>query len=229
MTNTVNILLIIALIVFSLLDIYGLYADREGLCLVSKPFLVPLIIAIYVIPTIMSARSGGGSDTIITTLVIGLAFGWLGDVLLMKKELFILGLLAFLAGHIFYIITFARDIRLSGASWLLLLVILPYVFVILFVKKNLLPFLWDRKMVPGIVIYMLVIIAMSVCAFLRFSTKGTLPAFITFSGSVLFVVSDLVLAFHNFKRNRGTREAAFIMITYIPAQFLIMLGTGIIN
>jgi len=229
MINPVNILLIIALVVFSLLDIYGLYADREGLCLVSKPFLVPLIIAIYVIPTIMSARSGGGSDTIITTLVIGLALGWLGDVLLMKKELFIFGLLAFLAGHIFYIITFARDIRLSGASWLLLLVIVPYIFVILFVKKNLLPFLWDRRMVPGIVIYMLVIIAMSVCAFLRFSTKGALPAFITFSGSVLFVVSDLTLAFHNFKRNRGTREAAFIMITYIPAQFLIMLGTGIIN
>ncbi len=229
MTNTVNILLIIALVVFSLLDIYGLYADREGLCLVSKPFLVPLIIALYIIPAIMNGRSGGGSYEIITTLVIGLAFGWLGDVLLMKKELFIFGLLAFLAGHVFYIITFARDIRLSGTSWLLLLVILPYILVIIFVKKNLIPFLWDRKMVPGIVIYMLVIIAMSVCAFLRFSARGSLPALITFMGSVLFVVSDLVLAFHNFKRNRGTREAAFIMITYIPAQFLIMLGTGIIR
>ncbi len=229
MINAVNILLIIALIIFSLLDIYGLYADKEGLCLVSKPFLVPLIIALYVLPQVLSARGTGSPASIIITLVIGLAFGWLGDVLLMKKEFFIFGLLAFLAGHIFYIITFARDIRLFGTSWLLLLVILPYILVILFVKKNLIPFLWDKKLVPGIVIYMLVIIAMSVCAFLRFSTRSYLSAFVTFSGSVLFVVSDLVLAFHNFKRNRGTGEAAFIMITYIPAQLLIMLGTGLIK
>ena len=166
MINAVNILLIIALIIFSLLDIYGLYADKEGLCLVSKPFLVPLIIALYVLPQVLSARGTGSPASIIITLVIGLAFGWLGDVLLMKKEFFIFGLLAFLAGHIFYIITFARDIRLFGTSWLLLLVILPYILVILFVKKNLIPFLWDKKLVPGIVIYMLVIIAMSVCAFL---------------------------------------------------------------
>ena len=101
--------------------------------------------------------------------------------------------------------------------------------MILFVKKNLIPYVWDRKLVPAIIIYMLVIITMSVCAFLRFSTVSTRSALLAFTGSVLFVVSDLVLAFHNFKRDRGTREAAFIMITYIPAQLLIMLGTGLIK
>ena len=225
MTNIVTVLIIIALIVFSFLDIYGLYADKEGLCLVSKPFLVPLIIALYILPSIL----GSGSRGFITTLVIGLALGWLGDVLLMKQELFILGLLSFLAGHIFYIITFAGEIWLFETSWLLLLVIAPYILVILFVKKKLLPFLPDKKLAPAIVIYLLVIITMSVCAFLRFSTRSFLPAFVTFSGSVLFIVSDMVLAFHTFKKDRGRGESAFIMITYIPAQFLIMLGTGLLR
>ena len=225
MTDIITILIIIALIVFSFLDIYGLYADKEGLCLVSKPFLVPLIIALYILPSILGRGFLSTSRGFITTLVIGLALGWLGDVLLMKQELFILGLLSFLAGHIFYIITFAREIWLFGTSWLLLLVIVPYILVILFVKKKLLPFLPDKKLAPAIVIYLLVIITMSVCAFLRFSTRSFLPAFVTFTGSVLFIVSDMVLAFHTFKKDRGRGEAAFIMITYIPAQFLIMLGT----
>ena len=226
MTNAVTIIIIIALAFFSFLDIFGLLTDREGLCLISKPFLVPLIIALYILPSLI----GGGSPRgFILTLVIGLALGWLGDVLLMKQELFLLGLLSFLAGHILYIITFAREIRLSGTSWLLLLVIVPYIFVVWFVKKNLLPFLPDRKLAPAIVIYMTVIITMSVCAFLRFSTRSFLPAFLTFSGSALFVVSDLILAFHTFKRDRGNGEAALIMITYIPAQLLIMLGTGLIR
>ena len=80
-------------------------------------------------------------------------------------------------------------------------------------------------------VYMAAIVAMSVCAFLRFSAVGDgLSAeyiFYTFLGSVLFVASDSILAMTVFKRDVGSFMEVGVMITYVFAQFLIMWGCNL--
>lgn len=173
----------------------------------------------------------GGSAGILAALsiplLLGMIAGYLGDLFLLKDSLFAAGLGAFLCGHIFYIIAFARDIVWKPSTALLLLVIIPYLIYILWLKKHLIPFV-PKNMKAPVFIYMAAIVAMSVFAFLRFSAVGSgLSAeyiFYTFLGSVLFVASDSILAMKVFKRDVGSFMEVGVMITYVFAQFLIMWG-----
>lgn len=73
--------------------------------IITKPLLIPLLFGYYVL----------SASEVMFLVALALAFGWLGDVLLLgKKEIwFIAGLAAFLTGHIMYILVFISDINAS--------------------------------------------------------------------------------------------------------------------
>lgn len=175
--------------------------------------------------------AAGGSAGILAVLsiplLLGMIAGYLGDIFLLKDSLFAAGLGAFLCGHVFYIIAFTRDIVWKPQTALLLLILIPYIIYILWLKKHLIPWVPANMKIP-VFVYMTAIVAMSVCAFLRFSAVGGgLSAeyiFYTFLGSVLFVASDSILAMTVFKRDVGSFMEVGVMITYVFAQFLIMWG-----
>ncbi|MGN0362992.1 MAG: lysoplasmalogenase family protein, partial [Bilifractor sp.] len=130
------------------------------------------------------------------------------------------GLAAFLAGHIFYILEFLRNTKFS---WLrpipVIVVLMGYLLYMIIVMQNLLPAI-DRKMRLPVSLYVAVILVMSFCSYLMYMTGKTAGRMVTWSGTILFIISDTILAFNVFKKKNG----AGIMPTYIAAQFLIVLG-----
>ncbi len=156
-------------------------------------------------------------------LLLALFWGWVGDVLLIKKErsLFLkLGLLAFLLGHLAYISVFLfrtpafPGIVLSGG------IILVYTLFGLAIFRALRSGL-DRMRLP-VGGYIFVISCMSATALL-FSMSNGQGTWWAFAGSILFISSDSLLAFQLF-RNPFKYGRLLVMATYIPAQFLLAFG-----
>lgn len=216
----------IALAITAGINVYGCWAMNRRMAGISKAFLMPLVIAVYF--AVLARRDGAVTLSAVSVpLLLGMCAGYAGDLLLLKDSMFTAGLGAFLCGHIFYIIAFARNIVWKPQTALLLFVLVPYFAYILWLKKHLLPFV-PKNMKAPVIVYMGAIVAMSVFAFLRFSAIGSgLSAayiFYTFLGSVLFVASDSILAMKVFKRDVGSFMEVGVMITYVFAQFLIMWG-----
>lgn len=98
------------------------------------------------------------------------------------------------------------------------------------------PFVEGNMKVP-VLCYMAVIItmgALSACLNSRImdiSFQGTsisLPLnLFAIIGSTLFIISDTILAFNTFMKNDNKLKSALVMITYMPAQFFIMLTAGL--
>src|SRR6185436_16619471 len=83
-------------------DLFAVYSNNEAIRYVSKPLLMPLLIVCFI------ASAKPISSSLVRFIILALVFSWLGDVLLMfesiNKNFFILGLIAFLIAHIFYIL-----------------------------------------------------------------------------------------------------------------------------
>lgn len=209
--------LIIA-ITFIIDFIFNLDADQnrnQKLKILTKPLLVPLIILFYLI-----------SATHINWLILAALFcGFIGDISLLWgsiKPLFTLGLLAFLAGHLFYTAAFLQSTEYLSIvpAWVFLLLI-PYILYSIFILKLLKPGL--KNMVLPVSIYMCAISLMSFSSACRIWNGFTLPNLLPFIGSLSFIASDSVLAYSSFNSPRENYET-FIMATYILAQCLITAG-----
>ena len=72
-------------------------------------------------------------------------------------------------------------------------------------------------------VYLSVVALMSYSALLRVWNMPFRDFFLTFSGSILFLISDSLIGVRNFKRKfRGI--GTVIVVTYIAAQLLIIAG-----
>lgn len=203
---------------FSVLYLLIILFGSEDIAWFLKPFLVPLLMfAVYSFENFATKK----------ILLTALTFSWIGDVVLMfadKGELyFIFGLAAFLLSHIVYIILFIKQLKTKNIDnkavfWIGIGAIIAYLLILLSI---LLPKLGDLK-IP-VIIYALVISTM-----LLFAFKGSLnwehPArnYILL-GAITFVGSDSILAFNKFYKPI-VLSSFFIMVTYIIAQYLIVVG-----
>lgn len=155
-------------------------------------------------------------------IVAGLVFGLLGDVALMIADddradaAFVAGLAAFLAGHICYIVGFAR----TGVRFLDLLAGL---LVVVGVAGLALPQILrgaartaGRRFAAVVGAYAAVLGGMSVLA------AGTGIA-VTAIGGVLFLASDTLLARQRFVAHIK-HGPVLVIVTYHLAQFLIVIG-----
>jgi uncharacterized membrane protein YhhN len=158
-------------------------------------------------------------------LLAALAFGFLGDVFLLKAEKqsrILAGIVSFLIGHIFYISVFVGNSysTLDIPLWSLLF-LLPYIGGALLLFKKLFSSMQFMKL-PAVV-YMSVIFLMSFLSVLRVWTVSFLSFLLTFAGSLSFILSDSLLAFDLFTVRLKKSDTA-VMTTYILAQLLIVLG-----
>lgn len=208
-----TIIVISFLIVFAL----NIFADKyhnERLRYLTKPLLVPLIIAFYCI----------SADAINWLVVIGLFCGFLGDVFLLgKKDVFLLlGLCSFLTGHVFYSIAFLDSTNYleSVPIWFYLLTI-PYIMYGIFVMSALWKHLGDKK-IPA-VLYITALLTMSFCSLGRVWNGFDLAFILPWAGSLLFIASDSSLG-RSILADKNQDHEVFIMITYVMAQVMIMLG-----
>lgn len=205
-----------------------------------------LAIAISAVLTIVAARRRGAAFYVLkplTTLLIlalaltepsqitpfyrlliaaGLVCSLIGDVLLMlPRERFVGGLVAFLVAHLLYIRAFTLDEL--GITWPILLVLAAYGVGLLWVLLPRVP----RRLKAPVVVYALVLLAMAWAAAERCAagwSGGALAA----AGAALFVASDSTLAINRFARQFRGADAV-VLGTYYAAQTLIALSAGILG
>lgn len=189
--------------------------NNKGRCY-TKPFLMPLL-AIYYISSVAEVNK---------FIVMGLVFGFMGDVFLMwpeRKNNFMLGLVAFLIGHLCYVLLFLQGVSFTKdvAVWFYLVIII-YAIGARAVMKKLTKYLGDMK-IPTY-IYMAVILLMSFASLARIWVMDMNMSFLLpFIGSLLFLCSDSMLGFYTFK-DKFKNGNVYIMLTYVLAQALIVGG-----
>lgn len=160
------------------------------------------------------------------TLFGALLFSWIGDTLLLfvfKDAIyFMLGLVAFLAAHIFYIILFAKELKNSGEKTKLkkkgLLLVAGYLIILLFV---LIPHLGSLTF--PVIIYATVISTMLYMAYLLSFHWAKPASLYLLTGAISFVLSDSILALNKFYQPVPI-SGLLIMATYLYAQWALVMS-----
>lgn len=197
----------------ALIDWYGAGTDNRRIRYVAKPLTLVLLIgaALALHPV---------DHTMRTWIVVGLAFGLLGDVFLMLEgeQWFVPGLGAFLICHLCYIPGFIaggvdRTWVIIGAVAVACAVALVAPSVVSGARSR------DAKLFVPVSVYVLVISVM-----VAFAVGTTVPLVI--AGAMLFYLSDLMIGWSTFVTDvRGA--GLFIITTYHVAQALLVISLAI--
>ena len=190
------------------------YHQHHVLSIIFKPLTMILIILILF-------TGGIELEGFSFFIFWGLIFSLLGDMMLLKPWYkFELGLVAFLIGHIFYIIAF---ISYKGMDWDII-PLLPLIGFALWLFRMIKPHL--GKLLIPVGSYMSVILLMVWQGMgIWLSEKNTFGLLIG-SGASIFCVSDSILAYQRFMR-RFKCGNTLLFLTYYIAQYLISSSTQI--
>lgn len=205
-------------VLVSILNVIAVLTDNVDGELITKPLLMPLLLGWLV------ARMVGQWSPALTWLAVGLAFAWLGDLLLMGEGdlSFLLGIGAFAVMQACYLLAFTR-VPGPGLvrAWKVALV--PYVLVWVGLNAVLWPSAGALR-IP-VLVYSLLIVAMGVAA-LDLVIRVRQPyGWWVAGGAGLFVVSDAFIALTAFGPLDPSRGiGALVMTTYTLAQGLIVAG-----
>lgn len=223
MKNRTPVLLHILLGLIVIVELAGRLTGQIALEYPVKP-LIMIWMALY----FMRFKK---KDAFVAPVLVAFFFSWAGDILLMfsgNSELFFFaGVGGFFLAQLAYIYTFVRFSEQGGRGFLqkrpaMALPFLAYAAGIYFI---LLPGL-DGIMKPIILIYALSLIGMSMMALNRLGRVSRPSFLLVFTGSLLFVASDSMIAIDRFYTELPM-AGFWIMATYMPAQYLIMRGLAL--
>ncbi len=193
---------------------------------------------LFVLCGVLAMKVSGNNTSYAYLMVLGLVFGWLGDYFLhsLKDRMieFIIGVVAFLVGHIFYIAAFYHALKtlrpdaklFNWYDFVAVGAIFALVTVYVVLKK-----LIQKKgvMVIGLMLYGIFLTAMVVKAVLymyaewEYGINDTMvPALLTVGiGSVFFFLSDTSLGLILTGDEVKKKMRIFNIITYFVAQILL--------
>lgn len=211
---------IIPFVITAAVNITGLVTGVAILSDISKPLLIPFLGGYY-----MAGKSIYRSKP----LLVALFACWIGDVALMLVGLnpnwFLVGLISFLVGHVFYIITYRSHRSESAENELLMPQKIRFSIPVVLAGAGLVVILFPALgplQIP-VLIYATAIIAMVMNAIFRYGRTNSRSFWMVLSGAILFMVSDSILAINKFL-DPIENSGVLIMLTYIVAQFLIVEG-----
>lgn len=181
---------------------------------ILKPLTTVLILA-------MALSSVPGAESAYPPLIsLGLGFALAGDALLMfPGRGFLLGVLAFSATHVLYLLAFLLSTGLQVAHPLGLLFAITALILVIMLWPGIKP----RLRIP-VVVYVSLITIMVAQASGAWRALGTPALTIAAGGAALFFVSDAVLAIDRF-RSSFSGAQALVLSTYWLGQWLIALST----
>lgn len=163
--------------------------------------------------------------------LLALFFGWLGDVLLLKKgshTFFALGMLSFGAGHIFYIFTCIKALgTISPAKIVSASIFFLIYAVFLFAGRPRLTLL-KGKLKTAASLYAFLLSVVGFFAALLCFSRPNLYSLLVLIGVVLFIFSDSLLSVQAFRRSNTYCGMAVIGV-YAAAQACISLGLTFLN
>lgn len=155
--------------------------------------------------------------------VIGMAFACLGDIFLMYRGYFLAGLAAFLVMQLLYMFAFAPEAPISTADSSFRLKTLAAVGILSIILLVVMPGLRERALVFAVPLYGIAITSMAFIASLRSREVSRASYQRVLIGSLLFVVSDTLIAVNSFV-SPVPHSHFWIMSTYMAAQYLIVRG-----
>ena len=193
---------------------------------------------LFVLCGVLAMKIGNNSTEYAKLIIWGLVMGWLGDFFLHlpndKIYFFGIGLFAFLAGHIFYIIAFQKAIMIyypnaNAVTWyeVLAVVIIVGLIALYAVRKKIKA---KAIMVAPVVLYAITISYMLVKAVrlcVAFWGYGLFDHMVLLCitvalGALLFVLSDGSLGLILFAgKNKNQKLKWFNIGTYYAAQVLL--------
>ena len=207
-------------VVFALVSAVHLYACyppvKRRLRIVTKLMLMPLLLLCYL------TRSADISPLIILALL----FGWFGDAFLLlsdRKAPMLCGILAFGVGHVFYVCYFC-GMWASPKLWALAVAAACYLAGITVASLRIHP-LVKGYLKPATTLYMLLLCATGFSIFGALISTRQPWLILAFAGSLLFLVSDSILATLYFDRPLKYGNF-FVMLTYILAQACILIAAA---
>ncbi len=208
------------LVVFFVVGIAELLAVSVGwneVHMVAKTLIMLSLIGYYL--STIEKRNGH--------FLRALFFCWAGDVLLLRQDgeeiFFMLGLAAFLLGHLLYILSY-RELRWKEGGMMAtqkLRVSFPIALAGTGLIVVLLPYL-GGLMIP-VIVYAVVLMGMVMAAFFRFGRTAPDSFWLVATGAILFMISDSILAINKF-HTPFPSAGPLIMLTYILGQYLIVEG-----
>jgi len=211
----------VCLIFFILISAAHLVAEAMGSKMgryLTKPLLMPALGLYYV-------ASAAQPNLLLLAATV---CGWLGDVFLMlpdpqnTRRFFKPGLIAFLLGHILYIVLFAAYLPLAASvpvwGWTALV---GFVAVGAVGYRLIIPH--AGKMLPAIIAYIIIIILMGASTVLPLGSVRTIGAVTAMVGALVFMVSDTLNAYNRFVREIPY-ERVLTMGTYLAGQFFLVQG-----
>lgn len=192
------------------------YTSLQPLHYIAKPLLLIALLVFF----IKQSQKLHKSVRILTS--IALVCSLFGDVFLMFDDqnqlFFILGLVAFLIAHIFYVLVFLKHRNTNKSPYLFITALILYANTLFyFIKSNL-----GDLLIP-VVVYMLVILSMATTAFMRHQKVNSLSFSLVLLGAFFFLISDSLLSLNLFYKPLPLANIS-IMTTYALAQYLIVIG-----
>ncbi len=179
----------------------------------TEPFIVKLLfklIPMWLILLYAYLRMPTKKTSIHWIIFIGLFFGMLGDGLLVW---FVIGLTAFLIGHLFYMTGFFRSWQYSRFRFYSFIPLALFAAFMSWRMIEALNMSGNEALIIPVLLYIFVISLMAWSAIMT----GQLWLII---GSILFMISDSILAWNMFVTDVAF-SSQIIMITYYSAQFCI--------
>jgi uncharacterized membrane protein YhhN len=184
---------------------------------VSKPLIVLSLLVYYYYGSLREDRS--------VTFILALLASLAGDIFLMSPEYFIPGLASFLVAHVLYIFSYRQLQNEESVDSLKGLQRVRLAFPVILGGTGLVvvlyPHLGDLK-IP-VLVYAAVLTTMVLSALFRYGRTTRTSFWPVFTGAVLFMTSDAILAINKFL-DPISNAGLYIMVTYMAAQFLIVHG-----
>jgi uncharacterized membrane protein YhhN len=204
-----KIIPLIAFVLFSLIDFYGIYLEKQLMVNFAKPMLMITLFWYYY----------SNTKQLNKYFVLGLFFSFLGDLLLLGtgEVYFIFGLLFFLIAHVFYIIMVLRLIPARKPKNFIMASV-PFL-LLFFILMNIL-FAGLGSMKIPVIIYAMTISFFGIVSLLLYLETKTKISLILLVGVLLFISSDTILALNLFYKTQSFYPL-LIMMSYVLAQYLI--------
>ncbi len=199
------------------------YVEIPWLQYIFKPLIMVWIAGYFL------SRSAGIPHKLVKAMLLAFTFSWFGDILLMftgaNPLFFEAGLSAFLISQLCYIVAFNRSVASEPSAsylskhpyWLTVFLLVGILF-----GYQLFPVLGTSHKI-AVSVYAMAILSMSAMALNRKETVSTLSFRLVFFGSLIFILSDALIAINKFLAPIS-HAGILIMGTYAAAQLLIMMG-----
>jgi uncharacterized membrane protein YhhN len=159
-------------------------------------------------------------------ILLALVFGCLGDIFLNIRNLFVFGVASFLIGHLLYIFLFFGETGFKNFKKNIF-VFIGVCIVYLYAENKVLLYFRPALIKAGVwgplIVYTSIIATLNVSSAIYAYCYRNIYSFLTYIGSLVFFISDVILAQQIFMED-NKYYSIIIMTTYILGQSLISLG-----